>query len=378
MTLRVSPHEFAARERAQIRRGLLARYDASARAMPWRDIGDPYLVLVSEFMLQQTRVETILERWGPFVARFPNVRALAKARLESVLKAWEGLGYYRRARNLHAAARLIVAEHGGRVPDTFEALQRLPGVGPYTAAAVASIAFGEAKAVVDGNVTRVLSRLVAWPHDVGTAASKRALQTVADELLSPTRPGDFNQALMDLGAEICKPRTPLCTECPAASHCLAFAAGTQTQHPIKAKRGPLPHRHIAAGLVWKGGKLLIARRPAEGLLGGLWEFPGGKQEAGEDAETACVREIREETGLVVRCDRPFLTVEHAYTHYRISLHLFHCTPLSGRLVPRGLEDPRWVAPRDLQRYPFPRANRRALDRLAEEGPPTKPRRRPGS
>jgi A/G-specific adenine glycosylase len=333
--------------------------------MPWRGETDPYRIWVSEVMLQQTRVETVRDRYGPFLAAFPTLRALAKASEGAVLKAWEGLGYYARARNLRRAAAALVDAGRDALPDTVDALRALPGFGPYTAAAVGSIAFGRPAAVVDGNVVRVVARLANEAGDVASAPVRARIAAEADRLLDPARPGDWNQAVMDLGATVCVPRAPRCLLCPVETHCLGRAAGRADALPTRRPRAKAPHHDIAAGLVWKGGRLLVARRPAEGLLGGLWEFPGGKREEGESLEEACVREVREETGLVVEVVAPFLAVDHAYTHFRITLHTFHCRVVSGRLSPKGCEEPRFVAVPDLSALPFPRANLRVLAALTD-------------
>ncbi|MDJ0522774.1 MAG: A/G-specific adenine glycosylase [Planctomycetota bacterium] len=358
---------------ARLRRNLLRHYDRHQRDLPWRRTSDPYAIWVSEVMLQQTRVETVRERWTQFLERFPDLAVLARAREQSVLKAWEGLGYYRRARSLHKAAKVVLAEHGGRLPDEVDALRALPGFGDYTAAAVGSIAFGRRAAVVDGNVIRVLTRLLDDDGDVTRAATKRRIQAAADRLLAPRRPGDWNQALMELGATVCTPRSPSCLLCPLQRDCAGRAAGRAEELPVKPARGPTPHHDIAAGLVWRGDRLLIARRPADGLLGGLWEFPGGKRRDGESLAEACVREVREETGLEVTSPEPFLSLDHAYTHFRITLHLFHCVSEHGTPRPLGCEAPRFVSVDELDRYPFPRANRRALDALQTAGAGGHPR-----
>ena len=347
----------------KLRARLLAHYDANRRALPWRGETDPYRVWVSEVMLQQTRVETVRDRYGPFLAAFPTLRALAAAPEGAVLKAWEGLGYYARARNLRRAARAVVDAGGDALPDTVEGLRALPGFGPYTAAAVASIAFNRPAAVVDGNVERVLARLLNESGDVASARVRARIAKEAERLLDPARPGDWNQAMMDLGATVCVPRSPRCLACPVEAHCRGRAAGRADELPTRKKRAPVPHHDIAAGLVWKGGRLLVARRPADGLLGGLHEFPGGKREGDESLEEACVREVREETGLTVKVTAPFLSVEHAYTHFRITLHTFHCRVLSGRLSPKGCEDPRFVELGQLDALAFPRANGRVLEAL---------------
>ena len=346
-----------------LRARLLAHYDANRRTMPWRGEADPYRVWVSEVMLQQTRVETVRDRYPAFLAAFPTIRALADASEEAVLKAWEGLGYYARARNLRRAARAVVESGADALPDSVEGLRELPGFGPYTAAAVASIAFRRAAAVVDGNVERVLARLLDEGGDVRSAGVRARIAGEADRLLDPARPGDWNQAMMDLGATVCVPRAPRCLACPVEAHCLGRAAGRAERLPVKPRRAATPHFDVAAGIVWKDGRVLVARRPAEGLLGGLFEFPGGKRREGETLEAACAREVREETGLRVEVTAPFVAVDHAYSHFRITLHTFHCRVLGGRLAPSGCEDPRFVAVEDLTALPFPRANVRVLEAL---------------
>ena len=348
--------------------------------MPWRGETDPYRIWISEVMLQQTRVETVRERYAPFLAAFPSIARLAAAPEGAVLKAWEGLGYYGRARNLRRAAGVVRDDHGGRLPDSVEALRELPGFGPYTAAAVGSIAFHRAAAVVDGNVVRVVARLLDEGRDVGRAAVRARIEATADHLLDPSRPGDWNQAMMDLGATLCAPKAPRCDACPLAFACAGRASGRAPRLPRKRRKAPIPRVEIAAGLVWKSGRLLIARRPSEGFLGGLWEFPGGKREQGESLEAACVREVREETGLRVRVVAPFLSVDHAFTHFRIRLSTFHCRVLGGRLAPRGCLDPQFVRLDDLSAYAFPRANGRILEALRAESargvrfPPPSPER----
>jgi A/G-specific adenine glycosylase len=360
----------------RLRAALLAWYSPAARDLPWRGSRDPYAIWVSEVMLQQTRVETVRERWRRFLARFPTLARLAKADEQSVLKEWEGLGYYRRARFLHRAARTLAEQGYATLPDDPDVLAALPGFGPYTAAAVASIAFGRPLAVVDGNVARVLARLTNLRTPLEGASAKRSLADTAAALLDRRRPGDFNQALMDLGATVCTPRAPLCLLCPWSSACHARVAGDPEALPVKRPKKPLPHHDIAAGIVRRGSKVLIARRKAEGLLGGLWEFPGGKRRDGETLEEACVREVREETGLAVTCERPFLAIDHAYSHFSITLHLFHCTSPRGTPEPLGCEEPRFVALEDLASYPFPRANQRALEQLLVEGLPGRTRATP--
>jgi A/G-specific adenine glycosylase len=314
-------------------------------------------------MLQQTRVATVCEYYGRFLERFGTVEDLARASLTDVLKAWEGMGYYARARNLHAAARQVVADFGGRLPATPAELRRLPGVGPYTAAAIASIAFGLDEPVLDGNVTRVVARLFAVEGNPASAATRKRLLALAGKLIAPGQAGRVNQALMDLGATVCTPRGPRCETCPLEGHCEAAALGRQEELPRKARRRRGPHYDVAAGVVWRRGRVLIDRRKGDGLLGGLWEFPGGKRRAEESLEQAVVREVREELGIEIRCLSPLVTVRHAYTHFRITLHAFECRHVSGRCRPIGCDAFRWVRLAELGDYPFPRANHRVIAAL---------------
>jgi A/G-specific adenine glycosylase len=325
-------------------------------------------------MLQQTRVETVRLRWGRFLERFPTLLSLARAEEQALLKEWEGLGYYRRARNLKAAAELLVAQGRRNLPESVAELAALPGVGPYTAAAVASIAFGRPEAVVDGNVERVLARRLGLRARVDRPEGARVVAETAQRLLDKARPGDANQALMELGATICLPRGPLCLLCPWSAACVGRSAGDPEERPLRAPRKVGPHHDIAAGIVWRGDRLLIARRKAEGLLGGLWEFPGGKRQPTESLEEACAREIREETGLSVEVEAPFLAVDHAYSHFSITLHLFHCRSTAGAPRPLSCEEPRFVRLSELSAYPFPRANAKALEALLAGGGQPRPTR----
>jgi A/G-specific adenine glycosylase len=312
-------------------------------------------------MLVQTQVETVIPYYLRFLERFPDIRALAAADLDELLKLWEGLGYYARARNLHAAACIVVEQHGGELPAEERSLRTLPGVGPYIAAAVSSIAFGQPALAVDGNVRRVLSRLYDLPEpDTDT------LRELGRPLVA-YRPGDVNQALMDLGSSVCSPRSPRCPACPLESLCLARARGTTDQRPGRQPARKRPHYDIAVGVVWRDGQILIAKRRTEGLLGGLWELPGGKPEPGESLKAALVREVGEELDIEVEPGEKIATVDHAYSHFEITLHAFHCRYLTGSPKPLGCQEYAWVQPDELDRYAFPAANRRVLARLAEHG-----------
>jgi len=327
-------------------------------------------------MAQQTRIATVVPYYESFLRRFPDVESLAAAPLDDVLKAWEGLGYYGRARTLHRAAAMVRERYGGRLPADPAALRTLPGVGPYTAGAISSIGFGHPEPAVDGNVRRVLCRV----HDLSDESPTR-LDALARQWIGHAG-GDaatLNQALMDLGGAVCIPRRPSCGECPLAGECLARQRGTVSKRPRPRRRAPLPHHDIAAALVWRGAMLLIARRPKEGLLGGLWEFPGGKVEAGETPAEAARREVHEEMGLEVEILASAGEVRHAYSHFRITLHLFHARWLSGEPTRAPGGPPRWVRPVELESYAFPAANHAVIERLVrgEEGPPPTIPLRPG-
>ena len=266
---------------ANFRTDLLAWYRDHKRQTSWRDSSDPYHIWISEIMLQQTRVDQMGDYFERFIGAFPTVEALAAAAGDEVLKVWEGLGYYARARNMHKAAKQIAFELGGRIPDTYAGLIELPGVGEYTAAAVSSIAFDRDHPVLDGNVTRVLCRLLRIEGDPRRAQIKAELIAAGEALLARGEAGDFNQAMMELGARICTPRNPACTTCPVGAFCRARAElDDPTALPFKAPKKRKPHYQVAAGVISKGEQLLIAQRPAEGMLGGLWEFPGGKDLSG--------------------------------------------------------------------------------------------------
>jgi A/G-specific adenine glycosylase len=343
---------------------LLAWYDAQGVVLPWRGERDPYRVWLSEIMLQQTQIETVKPYYARFLEAYPTVEALAAAPLDDVLKRWEGLGYYSRARNLHAAARQVAARGG--FPATVEGLLALPGIGRYTAGAIASIAFGARAPVLDGNVIRVFARLRDLDEDVSAKPTLDRLWALAEAWLPAARVGDYNQALMDLGRLVCTPKRPACPACPLRDRCLASARGTQALRPVKAKRAPTPHYPVAAGLITDdAGRLLIAQRPAEGLLGGLWEFPGGKQEPGETLEACLARELDEELGITVAVGAHFVSVRHAFTHFKITLHAFWCRITSGEPQPIGVQDWAWVAESELDRYAFGKADREIIAALRQ-------------
>ncbi|NIQ38722.1 MAG: A/G-specific adenine glycosylase [Proteobacteria bacterium] len=352
-------------EIVRFRDHLFAWYHDHQRYLPWRQTKDPYRLWVSEVMLQQTQVKKILSYYGRFVDRFPDIERLAAADLQDVLKVWEKMGYYTRARNLHKAARIVVEGMGGRIPADYGEFRRLPGVGDYIAAAVQSFAFNKPYPVVDGNVKRVFSRLFLIETPINTSLSTKEIKERAEELLDRDKPGLFNQAIMELGATICRPRQPICSECPVSLLCQARKRGRQGIIPVTTRRKPLPTVHIATAVIYRRNRVLITRRHPDGLLGGLWEFPGGQVRKGEKSEEACTREIKEEVNLSVEILEQLTRITHAYTHFRIIMDVFRCRYQSGRVLLSGPVDYRWITIDEIDRFPFPVANHKFIPLLLE-------------
>ncbi len=351
------------RRRGYFRRALLRWYRANARDLPWRDHPDPYCVWVSEIVLQQTRVEQGTPYIQRFLEVFPTVEALADAPIDRVLKSWEGLGYYTRARNLHKAAQQVMRERGGALPSTAAEWLELPGVGRYTAGAIASISFGEQSPVVDGNVKRVLARVLDMSECIDDAATTETLWAVASELVRGETPGDFNQALMEFGAEQCTPRNPQCETCPVQRYCASFAQDTQSIRPVRKKKKKVPHHEIVVAVIRKNGRYLLGRRPEQGLLGGLWEFPGGKVESGESHEMALSREVQEELGMEVRIGGLIATVNHAYSHFKVTLNVYGCQHTKGTPTANVHTEIKWVTAKRFDEFAFPKANHKFLKLL---------------
>ena len=339
---------------------LLRWYASQQREMPWRTDPTPYKVWISEVMLQQTQVDTVRPYFARFLKRAPDVAALAALDEDTLLKLWEGLGYYSRARHLQQAARRIVGELGGELPRTFEAWRALPGIGPYSAAAIVSIAYGLPEPLVDGNVLRVWARFRASYDDIKTPQTRARFLAELRPLIQLCDPACFNQALMELGALVCRPRHPSCADCPLSAACEARRQGLVEELPQKTPRPKVPHYDVVVGLLQRDGRVLIAKRPSAALLGGLWEFPGGKRAEGESPAAALCREVREECALTIQVGPELITLRHAYSHFSITLTAFLCTVTSGRERPLASQELRWVLPAELACYPFPKANQRVL------------------
>ncbi len=360
------------RTRQKLRRALLAWYDRHQRQLPWRatpgHTPNPYHVLVSEAMLQQTQVATVIDYFHRFIDQFPTPQALAQADPQRVLTLWQGLGYYRRARNLHAAAKQIVQHHGGQVPDTVDDLQALPGVGRYTAGAVASIAFGKPTPVLDGNVARVLARWLAIQQPIDHPKVRTGLWSLAKQLVPPKRPGDFNQALMELGALVCQPRTPQCTPCPVSNLCQANQQNLAHRLPITTPRTP-PRRvthHVVA--IKRGNQYLFHQRPDTGLWSRMWQMPTA-QDLPAVADPKKIQQwIANTTGLLVW--RPDTSGEfvHLTTHRTIRFRLWTTQTQAGRLR-RGYGQ--WRRLNRIEDLPMPNPQRRAIQMILPTQTPNK-------
>ncbi|WP_398331349.1 A/G-specific adenine glycosylase [Vulcanococcus sp.] len=380
--------------RIELRSALLDWWQHNGRhTIPWKlrpagerpdggDLLDPYGTWVAEVMLQQTQLQVVLPYWQRWMQAFPTLEALAAAEEHDVLLLWQGLGYYSRARRLLAGARQLQEQIRARNaapgasadpaawPQDLESWLALPGIGRSTAGSILSSAFNQPHAILDGNVKRVLARLSASPRP--PARDLAGLWQQSELLLDPQRPREFNQALMDLGATICTPRQPRCSECPWQVHCAAYAAGKPADYPVKETPRELPFQVIGVGVVLnEAGEVLIDQRLNEGLLGGLWEFPGGKQEPGEAIETTIRRELEEELAIAVAVGEELITLEHAYSHKRLRFVVHLCRWLSGEPQPLAAQQVRWVEPARLGEFPFPAANARIIaalqQRLQAEG-----------
>lgn len=337
---------------------LIQWFKKNKRSLPWRETTDPYKIWVSEVMLQQTTVNTVIPYYKKWVRRFPTVRSLARARLKTVLKLWQGLGYYNRARNLHAASKFLVKNFDAKIPSTKEALGSLPGLGPYTVGAVLSIAFGKREAIVDANVRRVIMRILALKGFSNPAQDKKIIQFL--ETVMPHQDmSAFNQGLMELGALVCRSSQAFCLQCPLRIFCKAYKKGIQEIIP-QVKQKQLEQKDVAVAIIKNKNKFFIQKRPSGGLLGDLWEFPGGQREKGESLKNTLAREICEEIGGNVVSSKLFIEVKHFYTKFSVSLHAFQCqvTPL-----PNADRNHKWVSLKDLQSYPVPSGTARIIEHL---------------
>lgn len=348
-----------------LRQLLLSWYHQQGRKLPWRQTRDPYAIWVSEIMLQQTQVKIIVPYYKRWLATFPTIESLAQADLQSVLKQWEGLGYYARARNLYKAAQIVHRDYDGKIPQSLAEVIKLPGIGRTTAGGILSAAFDQPVSILDGNVRRVLSRLIALP--IPPTKAIQSLWQLSDDLLDRAYPRDFNQALMDLGATTCTKSKPKCLLCPWRSHCQAYAQGLQNKLPMRENSNPIPHKKIGVAVIYNEvGNILIDRRPPQGLLGGLWEFPGGKIEPDETVEDCIKREILEEIGIDIEVGEHLISLDHAYTHFKVTLIVHLCRYLRGEPQPIECEEIRWVTLEEINNFPFPKANTKIIEKLKKQ------------
>lgn len=343
-------------EKAKIfRKNLLEWYHKNKRPMPWRETNDPYHIWVSEVMLQQTQVATVIDYFNRFIKRFPDIKTLSEADEQDVLKLWEGLGYYSRARNFHNAAKQLIEENSFEVPNTPEAFLKLSGVGPYTCAAVQSIAFGKPMAVVDGNVKRVLSRLYKIETQVNDSKAHTVFEEKAQALLDTSDPSSFNQAMMELGALICKPSSPDCSNCPVIDFCISNAEKCISDYPRRKKKKPVPTRKRVAVLIQKDNTFLILKRNAQIFLGGMWELPNFSVKKGTNAERMLKKEIDINLGIVLESLEKINDIRHAYTHFKLEMQLYYCSINSKTIDEGNTDEIRWITLEEIDHYPFHKA-----------------------
>jgi A/G-specific adenine glycosylase len=347
----------------KIQNELMAWYRINARSLPWRGIKDPYLIWISEVMLQQTQVDTVIPYFKKWIIQFPDIMSVVDAPLDDILKAWEGLGYYSRARNIKKSAEKIWSFHAGVFPSQPNELKKLPGIGDYIAGAIASIGFGLDEPALDANGVRVIARLIDFHGKTNKIASKTILRQNLRDLLPPGFAGDFNQAVMDLGSMVCLSTNPKCEYCPISCQCLAFSRNTQKSIPIKAKGSKKPHFNVVAGILERNGKVLIGKRPFNGLLGGMWEFPGGKIKAGENHATALMRELAEELDVVVELKEAFGIYQHSYTHFSVTVYPYFVKIADGKPTAKVAEMIDWVDIKELKNFPMGKVDRRISNNL---------------
>jgi A/G-specific adenine glycosylase len=355
-------------DRMQITQPLLRWFRKTKRNLPWRHTYNPYHVWISEIMLQQTQMDRGVRYFLRWIDRFPDVASVAAAEQQEILKYWEGLGYYARARNLHKAAKVMACDFGGQVPCEHGLLLSLPGIGPYTAAAIASIAGNYDIPVIDANVSRVYARLFDVAHPVREGPGQKLIAAIAEKLLPQGQARAYNQALMDLGGMICTPRNPLCGECPVASACRSLQAGTIGVRPVAQRKPDVVVMHAVAALIRNQGRIYIQQRSANEVWGGLWEFPGGQVAEGEAAAQLADR-ISEQTGLAVAIIRPIARIAHQYTNHKILLHCFLCQLVGEKRTPvlRSACDYRWIHADELDQFAFPAGPRKLLEHIRASG-----------
>ncbi len=347
----------SAAKKKQIQVKLLQWFKKNKRDLPWRKTKDPYAIWVSEIMLQQTQVETVIPYYKKFLKSFPSIRPLAKADLSKVLKAWEGLGYYSRARNLHRASQIVLNHFHGKIPDTLKDLLNLPGIGRSTAGSILSFAFRKDTPILDGNAKRVLSRLFAVSGSPGEKKTEQLLWKISESLIPKGFSNPFNQALMDLGSMICTPKDPECDRCPFHRFCKGGASGNPEKFPTKGIKKTIPHVESVSAVIKKNGKVLLNKRPPVGLLGGLWEFPNWRIEGKQRMRLRLRNFIKKEMGMNVNVKESIGTFKQTFSHFKLTLQVFHCQPLNEKT--KG----KWVSIRNLHLFPMSRIHRRIAEMI---------------
>lgn len=354
----------------KFQKALLNWFALYQRPFPWRSGYQPYQVWISEVMGQQTQMDRVVVYFNNWIKSFPDIQAVAAAPEQKILKAWEGLGYYSRARNIHKTAAILVKEYGGTIPGEYKALLALPGIGPYTAAAIMSIAFKQPLTVRDANVERLFCRLADIDQPIKEKQSQRLMQQMGEQLLARENPRSFNQALMELGALVCTPGRPDCGSCPVRDWCLALRFDSVDLRPVPTQTKKKIDIVMACGIICDSGQMYIQQRLPDDVWGCLWEFPGGRLEPGEAPEQAAVREIMEETEFQVTDLEPFATVVHYYTRYRVTLHSFTCglqTAINKTPVLHAASEFRWVTRSELNQFAFPSGHRKLLEKMKQDG-----------
>lgn len=354
---------FSKKDKTLIREKLTSWFKKNQRNLPWRKNYDPYEIWISEIMLQQTQVATVIPYFQRWIKWMPSIEDVAKADEEAILKLWEGLGYYSRIRNIQRTARILYEKNGGRMYNDYEKILKLPGVGKYTAGAIASIAYNQPKPILDGNVIRVLARLQDFRKNTRIPANILKFWGQAEDLVPENEARYFNQGMMELGALICKPKNPLCDICPIQEKCRSFDKGNQNSLPNRGEKQVKIPIKVSIAVIKKNGKVFIQKRPSHGLMGGLWEFPGGKVEKGETTRKALDREINEEMGVKLKNVKLIKKIKHGYTKYHVDLNCYKADLGKGEIKLKSATQGRWVKIEDLKKYPFPAANTKLIKDL---------------
>jgi len=338
---------------------LIYWYRNNKRPLPFRSTKDPYKIWVSEIMLQQTQMKTAIPFYERWINKLPTIESVASTDIDSLLKLWEGLGYYKRCQNFYQASKIIVEKYKGIVPSNYESFKGLPGVGDYTAGAVLSISFGIPVPAIDGNVKRVMARLYGFKHL--TKYNSAIINKVISRILKNVNPSDFNQGLMELGALVCTFESPKCFKCPISKNCKAYQSGNPVDYPKKKFTRAIPHFNVVTAIIWRGDTFYIQRRREDKMLGGLWEFPGGKVEKGETLESALLRELKEECNLNARILKKATSIEHRYSHYSITMHCYYCEEKDDKIA--SITNSNWIKKNQISQYSFPKANHKIFNFL---------------